>query len=106
MDDGPDYDSVPGIAMTQWREGRVLSAEDVAMIARLLKEHDDERGRDVDLFAAAREQVLRELGGQELVDLDAEKSVLTGKLAFKRACIKVPAGDRDRGDLRGAHRGA
>lgn len=89
MDDGPDYDSEPGIAMTQWREGRVLSADDVAIIAKLLKQHDDEMNRDIDLFSAAREQVLRELGGQELVDLDAKSSELTGRLAWKRACIKV-----------------
>jgi hypothetical protein len=89
MDDGPDYDSEPGIAMTQWREGRVLSADDVAMIARLLKQHDDEMAEQVDSFAAGREQVLRELGGQEFVDLDAKRCELDGRLAWKRACIKV-----------------
>lgn len=87
--DGPDYDAIPAIAMTQWREGRVLSADDVQMIADLLKQHDDEMHREIDMFASAREQVLRELGGQELVDLDAKSSELTGRLAWKRACIKV-----------------
>lgn len=85
----PDYDNVPGIAITQWREGRVLSAADIVLIARLLKEHDDDMARDVDVFASAREQVLRELGGQELVDIDEKSTELTGRLAFKRACIKV-----------------
>lgn len=87
--DEPDYDSVPGIAMTQWQVGRVLSADDVAMIAKLLKMHDDEMAEQVDNFSAGREQVLRELGGQELVDLDARRMELDGKLAWKRACIKV-----------------
>lgn len=89
MDDGPDYDSEPGIAMTQWREGRVLSADDVAMIEKLLKQHGDEMAEQVDSFAAGREQVLRELGGQEFVDLDARRCELDGRLAWKRACIKV-----------------
>lgn len=89
MDDGPDYDSEPAIAMTQWREGRVLSAADVAMIAKLLKQHDDEMAEQVDSFAAGREQVLRELGGQEFVDLDAKRCELDGRLAWKRACITV-----------------
>lgn len=35
MDD-INYESQPAIAMTQWREGRVLSADDVKMIASLL----------------------------------------------------------------------
>lgn len=84
-----DYGDIPAIAMTQWSEGRVLSADDVATIARLLKQHDDEMARDIELYSAAREQVLRELGGQELVDLDAKSSEMTGRLAYKRACIKV-----------------
>lgn len=87
--DEPDYDGVPGIAMTQWQVGRVLSADDVAMIAKLLKMHDDEMAEQVDSFSAGREHVLRELGGQELVDLDAKRMELDGKLAWKRACIKV-----------------
>lgn len=75
--------------MTQWREGRVLSADDVAMIEKLLKQHGDEMAEQVDSFAAGREQVLRELGGQEFVDLDARRCELDGRLAWKRACIKV-----------------
>lgn len=56
MDSEPDYDSVPAIAMTQWREGRVLSAEDVRMIERLLKMHDDEMAEHVDAFSAGRDR--------------------------------------------------
>lgn len=89
MDDEPDYDSVPAIAMTQWRVGRVLSSDDVAMIEKLLKQHDDEMAEQIDSFAAGREQVLRELGGQEFVDLDEKRMEIDGRLAWKRACIKV-----------------
>jgi len=35
-----DYDSIPGIAITQWRAGRVLSEDDVKLIDRLLNEHE------------------------------------------------------------------
>lgn len=89
MDDEPDYESVPAIAMTQWRVGRVLSADDVTMIEKLLKQHDDEMATQVDAFSAGREQVLRKLGGQEFVDLDEKRMELDGRLAWKRACIKV-----------------
>lgn len=89
MDDEPDYESMPAIAMTQWRVGRVLSADDVAMIETLLKQHEDEAAEHVDSFAAGREQVLRELGGQKFVDLDEKRMELDGRLAWRRACIKV-----------------
>lgn len=85
----PDYESIPAIAISQWRVGRVLSHGDVALIGRLLAEHDAEMAQEVDTYASAREQVLRELGGQELVDLDGRQSELVGKIAWKRACIKV-----------------
>lgn len=89
MSDDIDYDSVPGIAMTQWRAGRVLTQADVDMIARLLKQHDDEIGSEQAAFDSGREQLLRELGGQEFVDLDQKGMELDGKLAWKRACAKV-----------------
>lgn len=89
MEREPDYENEPGIAMTQWREGRVLSSADVEMIAKLLRRHDDEMAAQIDSFAAGREQVLRELGGQEFVDLDANGMEIDAKLAFKRACITV-----------------
>ena len=85
----PDYESMPAIAITQWRAGRVLSEDDVTLIGRLLKEHDDDMNREVDLYAAAREQVLRELGGQAMVDLAEKSDELTDKLAWERAKIRV-----------------
>ena len=84
-----DIETVPAIAMTQWQAGRVLSANDVAMINKLISELETEMAQGVDAFSQGREQALRELGGQELVDLDAQGMELDGKLAWKRACIKV-----------------
>ena len=52
-------------------------------------QHEDEAAEHVDSFAAGREQVLRELGGQKFVDLDEKRMELDGRLAWRRACIKV-----------------
>lgn len=82
-------DVIPAIEITQWRAGRVLTEDDVQFLQQLLREHDDEMNRRVDEFAAGREQALRELGGQEFVDLDTRGMEIDGKLAFKRACIRV-----------------
>lgn len=82
-------DDIPAIEISQWKAGRILSAADVALLHRMMRMHDDELGEQVNNFAAGREQVLRELGGQEFVDLDAKRMELDAKLAWKRACIKV-----------------
>ncbi len=87
--DEVDYESQPAIAMSQWRAGRVLSTDDVKMIAALLKELDDEMNEGVNAFSAGRDQALRELGGQELVDMVERGDIAAGKLAYKRACISV-----------------
>lgn len=84
-----EHEDIPAIEISQWRAGRVLSDADVTLIDRLLKQHDDEMNEQVDAFSSGREQALRELGGQELVDMDAKRMELDGRLAFKRACIKV-----------------
>lgn len=84
-----EHEDIPAIEISQWRAGRVLSEADVVLIDRLLKQHDDEMNEQVDAFSSGREQALRELGGQELVDMDAKCMELDGRLAFKRACIKV-----------------
>lgn len=62
-----DDDLIPAIELTQWRAGRVLSKADEDMLMRYLREVDEEENRKVDLYQQAREQVLREIGGDELV---------------------------------------
>lgn len=89
MTEQTDLETVPSIAMSQWQVGRVLSSDDVAMIDRLICELDAEMAEAVDSFSQGREQALRELGGQEFVDLDAKGMEIDAKLAWKRACIKV-----------------
>jgi hypothetical protein len=70
---GADYEDMPAIAISQWRSGRTLSDADVAMIQRLLREHEEDLGCVIDSHAQARENALREIGGQKLV----EKAVRT-----------------------------
>lgn len=85
----PDYENISEIELTQWRAGRVLSDADIAMLGKLLKEHDDEMNTVIDNFASGREQAFRELGGQELVDLMEQGDILDAKFAIKCASIKV-----------------
>lgn len=90
MDDADltDLDTVPAIAMTQWREGRVLSAADVAMIERLLREWDIAEGEAVESFHNGRKQALFEIGGAELVTAAENADVADFKISLKRAYAK------------------
>lgn len=80
---------IPAIELTQWREGQVLTADDVEMLRRYMKEVDEEQAEHADMFAAGREQAMRELGGQQLVDMCAAGDEARFKLAWKNACIKT-----------------
>lgn len=80
-----DLDTVPAIAMTQWRAGRVLSDADVAMIASLLDEQGRIEAEAVEAFHNGRKQALFEIGGQELVDAAERGDAATGEISLKRA---------------------
>lgn len=47
--------------------GHVLTAQDVKDIENLLADYNDEIGSSADAYNRAREQVLHEIGGEELV---------------------------------------
>lgn len=90
-----------------YAEGRVLSAEDVKDIQQVLNDYNDEIGENVDRHQAAREQVLREIGGEELVELAAKADSAQSAVAVERAmahfrakCLeyegKVPAPSTDK----------
>jgi hypothetical protein len=66
-------------------EGRVLSADDVKDIQQVLSDYNDEIGENADRMQAAREQVLREIGGEELVALAATADGLQASVAVERA---------------------
>lgn len=80
-----DLDTVPEIAMMQWREGRVLSADDVAMVNRLLSELDAEMAEATDAFHRGRKQALFEIGGAELVAAAEKADLASCEISLKRA---------------------
>lgn len=80
-----DLDTVPAIAMTQWREGRVLSADDVMMVNRLLSELDAEMAEATNAFHNGRKQALFEIGGAELVAAAEKADLASCEISLKRA---------------------
>lgn len=56
------------------KAGDILSQHQVASIHKVLQDLDDEMEASVAIHSHAREQVLRELGGDELVQLMEERS--------------------------------
>ena len=85
MSDDQDDIIIPSVEMTQWREGRVLSADDIALIDRLLREYDDDMAEDVELFHNARVQVLHEIGGDELVAAAEKADFALSQVSLKKA---------------------
>lgn len=84
---------IPEIELTQWREGRVLSAEDIALITEHLRQLDDERDKEINDYQAGREAALREIGGQELVEFmhkqDVSRTEVTTQNALQRYYQRV-----------------
>ncbi len=68
-----------------WQEGRVLSAADIADVQKVLADYNDEIGEATNAYHNAREQVLREIGGDELVKAAAESDKWQSAVALSRA---------------------
>lgn len=83
-----DDDLIPSIELTQWRAGRVLDQADEDMLMRYLREVDEEENQRVDDYQMAREQILRELGGDELVRAFAEDDESMSAKAIQAAMQK------------------
>lgn len=84
-----NLEDVPAIAMTQWRVGRVLSEADVAMIAKLLAEHDVTEAEAVDAFHNGRQSAFFEIGGKELIEAMERGDIATAKASLKKAYATV-----------------
>lgn len=50
-----------------WQPGRILSQADVADLQKVLADYNEEIGESTDAYHRARVDVLREIGGDELV---------------------------------------
>jgi hypothetical protein len=69
-------------------EGHVLSADDVRDIQNLIADNNDELESSTELFHRARIDVLRELGGEELVRVAEARDAAITKQAVDRAMAK------------------
>jgi hypothetical protein len=68
-----------------WAAGRVLSDADIADVQKVLSDYNDEIGESTNAYHNAREQVLREIGGEELVKAAAEADEWQSSVALSRA---------------------
>lgn len=68
-----------------WAAGRVLSEADIADVQKVLNDYNDEIATSTDAYHNAREQVLHEIGGDELVKAAAEASEWQSSVAISRA---------------------
>lgn len=93
------YGAIPGIAMTQWRAGRVLSDDDVAMIGRLLRDHDAEIAEQAAAFSAGYEQAMSECDRADVPTLIRERDADRAMLSFYKACAAVA--ERQVAELKG-----
>ncbi len=68
-----------------WRSGRVLTDADIADLQKVLDDYNDDIGDATNAYHQAREQVLREIGGDELVRAAAESDQWQSAVALSRA---------------------
>jgi hypothetical protein len=68
-----------------FEENRTLTAADIADIQKVLGDYNDEIGNQANLYQQAREHVLREIGGEELVRAAARADDAQSTVAVDRA---------------------
>lgn len=97
---GEADEGIPYFRVYAFKAGRVLSEQDVADIQQVLNEYNDEIGVVADLYHQAREQVLHEIGGEELVKAaaaaDQAQSAVSVTRALKHYYDKVDAAEAER----------
>lgn len=68
-----------------WQAGRVLTDADIADLQKVLADYNDEICDATNAYYQAREQVLREIGGDDLVKAAAESDQWQSAVALSRA---------------------
>lgn len=68
-----------------WQSGRVLTDADISDLQKVLADYNDEIGDATNAYHQAREQVLREIGGDDLVKAAAESDQWQSAVALSRA---------------------
>lgn len=72
MSDAPLEEISEYFRVYAWEAGRVLSEADIADVQKVLADYNDEIGEATNAYHIAREAVLREIGGDELVKAATE----------------------------------
>lgn len=78
-------DRIPGVELTQWRVGQVLSEDDIQILERFLREVDEAEEQGIIDFEAGRKDAFFQIGGQELVDAMAIEDQHMFERAAQRA---------------------
>jgi hypothetical protein len=68
-----------------WQAGRVLTDADISDVQKVLADYNDEIGEATNAYQLAREQVLREIGGDELVSAAANADAWQSSVAVSSA---------------------
>lgn len=68
-----------------WQAGRILTDADIAGLQKVLADYNAGTGDATNAYHQAREQVLREIGGDELVKAAAESDQWQSAVALSRA---------------------
>lgn len=90
-----DDDIIPAIELMQWRVGRVLTQQDIDIIARYLKEVDEDEELYLSQMEAIEKACWRQLGGEELViameTLDTEAAHEAVQKALEKFRLRMDA---------------
>lgn len=84
--------------LTQIRAGDIVTDATVAAVGNLFAMHENDTYTKAEDFQCAREQVLRDIGGQQLVDTVAREDLRGADLAIQRAMESYYKSLRDRDD--------
>ena len=86
QDDVPPLDEIcEYFRVYAWQVGRVLSEADIADIQKVLADYNDEIGESAQAYQLARQHVLREIGGDELVVAAEQSDKWQSAVALSRA---------------------
>lgn len=70
-----------------WEAGRVLSEADIADVQKVLADYNDEIGESTNAYYAARIDVLREIGGEALVQAALASDKWQSAVSLERAMV-------------------
>lgn len=85
MSDKPLEETSEYFRVYAWAAGRVLTDADIADVQKVLADYNDEIWLATNAYHEARENVLREIGGEELVKAASEAIEWQSAVSLSRA---------------------